>query len=279
MRISTEGLDESAFETIGAGQTIEVTFDAAELHDLSSGGAIDMTTKGSLSYAQEGSVEITGAIPFSSNTISAQVNGSAAAAARTSFQEKMRRAIVQSDCTGTRGTATRNAMTACRSLALAASSAAANGAAAKMTEYFKSSTSTTRSTVAAVFGRVATECGSTTSGVSTYYCSDVLGACFNGVLAYTSSSQRIMVNCPLYFGNLTPLSRICHAQDQATTTLHETTHLTQIKATNDYNAYGYNAVRALTAAQNLNHADTYTLFANGKPTIIPPHSCLAGEFY
>ena len=63
---------------------------------------------------------------------------------------------------------------------------------------------------------------------------------------------------------LAALSRTCHAQDQATTTLHEMTHLSQIKGTSDYGVYGYNAVRSLTAAQNLNHADTYTLFANGK---------------
>lgn len=36
------------------------------------------------------------------------------------------------------------------------------------------------------------------------------------------------------------------------------THLTQIKGTSDYNGYGYNFVRSLTAAQNLNHADTYS---------------------
>lgn len=36
------------------------------------------------------------------------------------------------------------------------------------------------------------------------------------------------------------------------------THLTQIRGTSDYNGYGYNFVRSLTAAQNLNHADTYS---------------------
>ena len=42
------------------------------------------------------------------------------------------------------------------------------------------------------------------------------------------------------------------------------THLTQVKGTSDYGGYGYNFVRSLSAAQNLNHADTYTLFAQGK---------------
>lgn len=84
------------------------------------------------------------------------------------------------------------------------------------------------------------------------------------MLAYTYPSTSQMVNCPLFFSGLTALSRTCHAQDQATTVLHEMTHLSQVKGTTDYGGYGYNFVRSLTAAQNLNHADTYTLFAQGK---------------
>lgn len=56
----------------------------------------------------------------------------------------------------------------------------------------------------------------------------------------------------------------CHADDQPSVTIHEMTHLRQIKGTEDYGAYGYEAVRRLNAAQNLNHADTYAYFANGK---------------
>jgi deuterolysin len=41
------------------------------------------------------------------------------------------------------------------------------------------------------------------------------------------------------------------------------THLRQVKGTSDYGGYGYQFVRSLSAAQNLNHADTYTLFAQG----------------
>lgn len=38
-------------------------------------------------------------------------------------------------------------------------------------------------------------------------------------------------------------------------------HLTQVKGTDDYSCYGYSCVRGLTAARNLNHADTYAQFA------------------
>ncbi|KAK3314168.1 Deuterolysin metalloprotease family-domain-containing protein [Apodospora peruviana] len=264
LRVATSNLAEEAFQVIQAGETISTSWDVAEVHDLSAGGAFDISAVGALSYAEADSNSITGSVPYTSNIVTASVDGAAAAKIRRAFRESIeKRTIVQSDCTGTRLTATRNAISNCRALAAAASSAAVSGSAAKMTEYFKSSSSSTRSTVAAVFGRVATECGSTTSGVSRQYCTDVYPACSSGVLAYTLPSQSYMVNCPLYFSNLPALTSTCHAQDQATTTLHEVTHLSQIKGTTDQSGcYGYSCVQSLTAAQNLNHADTYSLFAN-----------------
>ncbi|KAH8893979.1 hypothetical protein GQ53DRAFT_644593 [Thozetella sp. PMI_491] len=263
LRVQTVGLPEDAFQVIAAGESVETTFDVAVVHDLSAGGEFDISTSGALSYAELDSTELTGAVTYSSNVVTASVDGTAAAKVRRDFHEHAKRQVVQSDCTGTKLTATKNALTNCRAVAAAASAAAASGSADKMTEYFKSSTSTTRSTVAGVFGKIVTECGSSTSGVSKQYCSDVYGACSSGVLAYTLPSASYMVNCNLYFTGLSALSGTCHAQDQATTTLHETTHLTQIKGTTDQNGcYGYSCVRSLTAAQNLNHADTYALFAN-----------------
>ncbi|RYO89473.1 hypothetical protein DL766_007625 [Monosporascus sp. MC13-8B] len=123
-----------------------------------------------------------------------------------------------------------------------------------------SSTSSVRSTVSGVFNRVASECGSSSSGVARYSCSDVYGACASNVLAYTVPSASFMVNCPLYFSGLPALTRTCHGQDQAITTLHEVTHLSQIASAEDFGTYGYNGVRGLSAAQNLRHADTYTSF-------------------
>ena len=40
-------------------------------------------------------------------------------------------------------------------------------------------------------------------------------------LQYTLPSGSFMVNCPLYFSALSGLSRTCHAQDQATTSLQQ----------------------------------------------------------
>ncbi|KAF1947989.1 neutral protease 2-like protein [Clathrospora elynae] len=260
LRVSTANLDESAFQIIAAGESIETSFDIAVAHDLGAGGDFDVVTEGAFAYAELDSTDIAGAVAFASNTVSATVNGEQAVKIRRDYIELAKRVLLQSDCTGTRLTATRTAITNCASLARTAASAAVNNA-AKLNEYFKSSTSTTATAVQRVFNNVATQCGSTTSGNTRYYCSDILGACSNGVLAYTSPSTSQMVNCPLFFTALPALSGTCHAQDQATTILHEMTHLTQVKGTSDYGGYGYNFIRSLSAAQNLNHADTYTLFA------------------
>ena len=262
LRLAIDSLTEEAFEVIPAGGNIEATFDIAELHDLSEGGAFDVLSEGAISYADLDSTKIAGVATFSSNLLSAQeIDGAEAAKVRSAFLQK--RTAVQSDCTGTRRTATVNAITRCRSLAQAAASQAQSNS-ARVNEYFKSTSSSTRSQVANVFSRVASECGSTTGGNSRYFCSDVYGACSSGVLAYTLPSASYMVNCPLFFSGLSATSGSCHAQDQQTTILHEVTHLTSVAGTSDLNGYGYSYVRSLSASQSLRHADTYTLFAQCK---------------
>ncbi|KAI2627847.1 Deuterolysin metalloprotease family-domain-containing protein [Hypoxylon sp. NC1633] len=260
LRVMTTDLDEEAFQVIPAGETVEATFDVAQVYDLSAGGKYDVVSTGAVSYAEINSTELSGIYSVSGSSVAAEVDGAVAKEVRRRFHAK--RIDVQSDCTGTKLTATNTAISNCRALAAAAATAATSGSATKITEYFKSSTTTTRTAVARVFTNVASECGSTSTGVSDLYCSDVYGACSSGVLAYTLPSGSFMVNCNLYYTALSALTRTCHGQDQATTTLHESTHLTQIKGTDDYGTYGYTGVRGLSASQNLNHADTYALFAN-----------------
>ncbi|KXJ86457.1 neutral protease 2-like protein [Microdochium bolleyi] len=255
--VSTENLDEDAFRTIAAGTSIEVTFDIAELHDLAAGGSFDIVSAGVLPTAEADSTTITGAIAFASNPTIASVDGVQASAVREAHINK--RFAVQSDCTGTRLTTINNAISVCRTLASAAQSAA-NSDNARMVDFFKSSSSSTKSTVSQVFSRIASACGSTSSGQRTY-CSDVYGACSGGVIAYTLPSQSYMAYCPYFFNSMPLRGSGCYSQAQGNTVVHEATHLTQIKGTSDYGGYGYNFVKGLTAAQNLNHADTYTLFA------------------
>lgn len=260
LRVATGSLQDEDFQRIASGESVEVTFDAAEAHDLSSGGKFGFLADGAFSFAEESGTKLIGSIPYVSNTLQSDVDGPQAAGIKVAFHD--RRTRVQSDCSGSKGQVTQTALRNCASIARQAQQAATSGSAAKMTEYFKSSSQSTRNTVAGVFSRVASECGSTTSGYADYYCSDVYQGCGSRVLAYTIPSYSVMVYCPLYFSDLPDVTRTCHAQDKAGTNIHESTHLRQVKGTDDYGGYGYDFVRSLSAAQNLNHADTYALFAN-----------------
>lgn len=67
------------------------------------------------------------------------------------------------------------------------------------------------------------------------------------------------------YSALPGLTKSCHAQDQATTTLHEMTHAPGVYSpgTQD-NGYGYAAATALSSAKAVLNADSYALYANGK---------------
>ena len=259
LRLKTTDLADDAFQTIAAGEAVEVEFDPAVVHDLSAGGEYDIVAKGVLHTADASSNAISGAIPFSSNVLKTTVDAAAAAKARRDFHEHAKRQVIQSDCTGSKRTSSVNALSNCASLANSARTAALSGSASLLNAYFKSSSTSTRNAVAAVYSSVSGECDSSTSGVSREYCTDVYGACSSNVLAYTLPSQSYIVNCNLYFSALPALTKTCHAQDQATTTLHETTHLRQIKGTQDL-AYGDSAAKQLSASQALNNADTFGMF-------------------
>ncbi|KAI1122993.1 neutral protease [Nemania abortiva] len=254
LRIASSNLPEAGFQTIKAGKTVSTTFDAAELHDLSAGGIYDIVSKGALQYAAVGSNKIQGSVPYNSNVLSAKVDGTKASAAFKSFHVK--RQTVQDDCSGDELTATVNGITGAASLAQAAADVASSDD-NKLNEYFHSTT--VRDQVVDVFNKVAQETSSTSSGAA-YYCTDVYNSCSDGVLAYTLPSEDYIVNCPLFFSDLPATSKECHAQDQQSTALHETTHLSEIAGTAD-NGYGYDAATALSTEDALNNADTYALFA------------------
>jgi deuterolysin len=180
-------------------------------------------------------------------------------------QSLSKRTAIQGDCSGTKLTAIRTALSNCNRLATAAATAATSGSASTFQTYFKTTASGTRSTVAARLRAVASDCASTTGGKTRTYCTDVYGGCASGVLAYTLPSNNYIAYCPLFFNQLPALTGSCHAQDQATTVLHEETHAPAVYSpgTQD-NGYGYSAATSLTAARALANADSYALYANGK---------------
>ena len=266
-RMAYTNLPEEVFKTIKAGETIEVEIELAELYELSETGTYTVSTAGGFLYAEAGSTELTGdVLAYSAEPISVDVDAEKTATISTAVSKLSKRTAVQSDCTGTRGSAIRTAISNCRSLASNAATAAASGSAAKFQEFFKTAS---RTTVAARFRAVANDCGSTTSGVTRTYCTDIYGACSAGVLAYTLPSANVIAYCSTFFNQLTPLTRQCYGQDQATTVLHESTHAPAVYSPGTVdNAYGYAASTRLTASQALINADSYALFAGGMCTFL-----------
>ncbi|KAJ0385798.1 hypothetical protein COL922a_005602 [Colletotrichum nupharicola] len=266
-------ITDDSFMVVEPQQTVDRTIDIAELHDLSSGGDFNVTAKGGMRCATGDSTNLTSWVPFKSNTLHIKdVNGTQAAITRRDFHAEAKRVAVQAGCTAAQSTAVNNALTHCTNLAKDAARAVMLDD-KKTMEFFKTTDQATRRNISIAFSKVSNECGSRLAAnkgtalavanpVSKLYCTDVYSSCRPGVLAYTLPSQNYMVNCPLYFSALPSLTSTCHAQDQSTTTLHEMTHLTFIKGTLDWGVYGYTGIKALTAAQNYNHADTYCLFAN-----------------
>ncbi|KAF2867702.1 neutral protease 2-like protein [Massariosphaeria phaeospora] len=257
LQILTSGLSMDDFVALGAGETKEITVEAAALHTLDDGGDFDVFAKGLVPFAEAGSTELAGTLDYESNKLTLAVDGAVAA---TVHQALTKRTVVGSSCTGTRLSTVRTALSNCARLANAAASAATAGT--KLDTYFKSTSSSTRSTVAARLRAVASDC-SGTGRATTTNCNDPYGGCSSNVLAYTVPSQNFIAYCPLFFNELPALTSTCHGQDQATTVLHEETHAPGVYSpgTDDF-AYGYSASTRLSASQALLNADSYALYAN-----------------
>lgn len=253
--VDLENLSDAAFQPIAAGQSVQVSFDIAEVHDLSAGGKYRIHASGRLPYAEGGETRIAGSVPYSSNRLEAVVDGAQAAGLLRSF---MKRADVQ-NCAGSKLAAIKRAIANCKALASDAQDAADAGPAARMEEYFKSSSKGTRAAVWDVYGKVHDQCSSTNSGARAT-CYNDHGQCDAGTLAVTSGGSY-MVFCDSFFENLPEMASACHAKSQATTFIHETTHLRAVADTDDL-AYGYDDLRKLGAGDAIRNADTFALFAN-----------------
>lgn len=263
-RYKSTGLSRDAFTYLAPGESVEDVFDIASTYDLTSGGPVTIRTEGVVPYATANSTDIAGYISYSSNVLTIDVDGAAAATVSKAITPLDRRTRISS-CSGSRQSALTTALRNAASLANAAADAAQSGSASKSSEYFKTTSSSTRQTVAARLRAVAREASSSSSGATTYYCDDPYGYCSSNVLAYTLPSYNIIANCDISNTYLPALTSTCHAQDQATTALHEFTHAPGVYSpgTDDL-AYGYQAAMGLSSSQAVMNADTYALYANGK---------------
>ncbi|KAI9162844.1 Disintegrin and metalloproteinase domain-containing protein B [Paramyrothecium foliicola] len=260
--IHTAELHDESFLEIASGETVEVQWDAAQGHDLSAGGNFDIITSGSLQYAEEGSNKIAGQVVYSSNTLQAKVDGIEAATVHTAFHksQKAKRIAVQSDCSSSQRSTVNSAITAARTLATQAQTAASAGT--RLQEHFRSSSSSTRSTVSSVFEKAASLFDSNSSGAAKLHCADVGQWCTDGVVAYAQpGAQEYIVVCPYWF-QFPATANACYGPDRPSILIHEATHLVEVKATDDV-CYGYDGcVETISASQSLNNADSYAIYAN-----------------
>lgn len=261
-RVKSQGLTDEALTTLAAGETLEDEFDIATTTDLSQGGPITLRSSGHVPLVNNGT--ITAYALYDSNDLKIEVDAVKAAQVTKAIKPLDRR--TKESCSNTsRKTAFEKALSNSATLATAAAEAALSGSASKFQEYFKTTSSDTRKVVAARLQAVAQESRSTSSGSTTYYCTDTYGYCESNVLAYTLPSLNVIANCDIFYSYLPALASSCHDQDQATTTLHEFTHAPGVYSpgTDDF-GYGYNAATALSSSDAVLNADSYALYANGK---------------
>ncbi|KAL0931576.1 metalloproteinase [Colletotrichum truncatum] len=260
--VDDRNLPDSAFRTIAPGEIVEVQWDTAQVHDLSSGGDFEFSSAGSLRYAEEGSNEITGQVVYDSGVIHASVDGAQAASVHAAFHQAIteKRVTLKSDCNSSQKKIVTSALSKGKSYATAAQSAAKAGT--RLEQYFRSSSSSTKNTVSSVFGKVANVLGSTTSGAN-LYCSDVGNFCSGGVAAYCQpGTNGYIVVCDGWF-TFPSSSSGCRSTDQAQVLIHEATHLSEVAGTDDV-CYGYEGcVNKISTAQSLNNADSFAIYANG----------------
>ncbi|KAJ6784381.1 hypothetical protein PWT90_05061 [Aphanocladium album] len=255
--------DEASFLEIAPESSIEVEFDVAEGFDLSNGGDFAIQSAGIIQYAKGGDIANLGSVQYSTNTLDKSVDGQAAAQAFNSFKDAQlaKRATISGDCTGSQRQAVETARQNTLNIAKKAAAAARNGPANKMTEYFESASQSARNTVATAFDKMANAYQSSSSGRPDLHCRDAQGYCTGGTVAYTLPPQNLIVFCSSWF-NYPALNSACRQVDQAHIAVHEATHLSMVKGTDDYGTYGYQNSINLPASKNLNHADTYAYFAH-----------------
>jgi deuterolysin len=256
----TANAADDVFMVLAPGASTDTVVDVAALYAIE-GGVYTVSATDVIEYAAMNSTVIEGVIPYESNELEIEITADEIAKHDYAVVPLEKRTVV-SQCSGSQSTALRAAIDYTVGLAGNAATAAQSGSSSKFQEYFRTTASGTRSNVASRFRAVAQEASSQTSGNTRYFCGDALGACRQGVIAYTQPASNIIANCDIFY-QLPAVSRGCGDQSQASTVLHEFTHAPGIfpPSTQDF-AYGYSASTRLSASQAVNNADNYALYAD-----------------
>ncbi|KYK54768.1 hypothetical protein DCS_06728 [Drechmeria coniospora] len=190
--------------------------------------------------------------------------GSAVAVGALSAEESTvatneKRAEIYPDC-GENEHYVQEAMRQCAATAEMAQKATRDPDPMLMNFFFKDASESMRSTAAALFGKIAKECG-TAGGQKTHItcrqkrdneCGDFYGLTEIG-------GQRLLL-CPNFFEPLEPDGKGCDILEPGDILLHEMTHA--LGSTTDCDdTYGIPDTTALPASENKNHADSFAHFA------------------
>ncbi|RDB23883.1 Penicillolysin [Hypsizygus marmoreus] len=256
LSVSLTDIDDTAFTTIPAGESVTVTHEVASLYDFASAGVGKFSFEPITTFQIQGTEKATtpnfAKLQATSNKVDVQITGDLA---KRELPQLNKRAV-DICTTSSRKSFIDASYTEGKALASGAVSYInSNGASSLYRAYF-GAISTSR--VTSILNAVASE----NSGSRTLSCTDSFGACSSGVIAYTVISTTNIYFCSIFF-NEVPSSGLCSGTSVASrnvrggTTLHELTHA--VGGTDDIQ-YGCAADQALSDANSVINADNYNCF-------------------
>ncbi|KAJ8519700.1 hypothetical protein ONZ45_g3414 [Pleurotus djamor] len=246
IQVSLADADDSAYTVIPAGKTVTVSHPVAPLYDFASVGAGTFSFEPVTTFQVAGAAERVASID---DLTSVEASVSAVNVEVTSDVSKrdlpeLNKRAVDICTTSSRKSFIDASYTEAKSLASIASSA-----------YF-GATATSR--VTSILNAVANE----NSGSRTLSCTDSLGACSSGVIAYTATATTNIYFCSIFFNEVST-SSLCSGTSVASrnvrggTTLHEMTHA--VGGTVDV-GYGCSFDQGLSDANSIRNADNFNCF-------------------
>ncbi|EAU82657.2 hypothetical protein CC1G_12425 [Coprinopsis cinerea okayama7 len=247
LSISLSDLDDSAFVTIGAGETVTIVHSGlAALYDFASvgTGSFSFEPRINIVKADEDDVRVSSFSDLTVGTSSVTVDVT---------DDVARRVLGGLNLVEKRA---RNVVSESRTLATAASSYV-NSRGTSDSLYVAYWGTNAASRVTSVFNAVANE----NSSSRTLDCVDQYGVCGGGTIAYTVIATTNIYYCSIFF-NQVSISQLCGGTTVAArnvrggTTLHELTHA--VARTDDV-AYGCAADQRLSTSQKIINADNYNV--------------------
>ncbi|KAF4583597.1 hypothetical protein EYR38_002352 [Pleurotus pulmonarius] len=259
IQVSLADADETAYTTIPAGKTVTVSHAVAPLFDFASVGT------GKFSFETLSTFQVAGIADRVASIVDlTQVETATDAVAvevttdvkKRDLPERNKRAV--NICsTSSRRSFIDASYTEAKTLAsLGSSYISSRGTGdALYRAYWKTNSA---SSVTSILNAVASE----NSGSRTLSCTDSLGACSGGVIAYTATATTNIYFCSIFFnevanGNLCTGTSVASRNVRGGTTLHELTHA--VGRTTDV-GYGCAFDQGLSAAQSIRNADNFNCF-------------------